>query len=513
MEQTFEFEQATRSPLMIYAPGIAKGVKVTSPSEFVDIFPTLCELSGLKIPEILEGKSLLPLIDGRKKSIKDVAVSQWAKGKTTGYSFRSEKYRYTAWLKPNVKSVDGVKSRDIIDEELYDYVNDPLETRNFIGVESHKAIHKELKAFAMTYFAQQSQPKVSVSKNAPSGSIKELLAKQYDPTRVYVGATLNHRQLGTFVEDLFLEQFTYTTPENCAKQSRVHPEPGVWDWTQIDAYLKFAKKNDIVVRVHGPVSPQASKWATADHRTPEELEKIYTEFLKASCKRYNKNKTVKWMDVVNETVTRKGEWFAEKPGTKDWQNPWTQIGLDKNGVPLYITKSFEIANKYATKKSLVFNQHGGMEPVMWERVKKTILYLREQGYRVDGLGWQAHFKSTEEVSLDKTSLDYFSNLVDWAHENDLDFHVTEIDYKIWDTNATAEALELQAAAYSNIMKILLSKKDSGVVTYNTWGMVDGVPQHKNRHMFMFDANGKEKPAFKAVKKAIENPNTPLVIKS
>lgn len=507
------FEQATRSPLMIYAPGIAKGVKVTSPSEFVDIFPTLCELSGLEIPANLDGKSLQPLMNASQKSVKDVAVSQWKKGKNTGYSFRSEKYRYTAWLKPNIKSVDGVKKSDIMVEELYDYVNDPLETTNFIDVASHKEIHKKMKAAAMAYFAAESTPKVSVAQEVPKESIKSLVEKHYDTDRVYIGATLNHRQLGTDVEKLFLEQFTYTTPENCAKQSRVHPEPGVWDWTQIDEYLAFAKKNNITVRVHGPVSPQASRWATSDNRKPEELEKVYTEFLKASCKRYNKNKTVKWMDVVNETVTRKGEWFAEKPGAKDWQNPWTQIGLDENGVPLYITKSFEIANKYAKKKSLVFNQHGGMEPVMWERVKKTILYLKEKGYRVDGLGWQAHFKSTEEVSLDKKSLEYFSELIDWAHANDLDFHVTEIDYKIWDGNATPEALELQAAAYANILKILLSKRHSGVVTYNTWGMVDGVGLHKDKHLFLFDANGKAKPAFKEVKKAIENPNTPLITKT
>ena len=46
-------------------------------------------------------------------------------------------------------------------------------------------------------------------------------------------------------------------------------------------------------------------------------------------------------------------------------------------MPLYITKAFEIANKYAPNISLVFNQHGGMEPKMWDNVKKTILYLRD----------------------------------------------------------------------------------------------------------------------------------------
>ena len=67
------------------------------------------------------------------------------------------------------------------------------------------------------------------------------------------------------------------------------------------------------------------------------------------------------MDVVNETISRDGEWFAEKPGFKKWENPWTQIGLNDDGIPIYIIKAFEIANKYAPNISLVYNQHGGME--------------------------------------------------------------------------------------------------------------------------------------------------------
>ena len=41
--------------------------------------------------------------------------------------------------------------------------------------------------------------------------------------------------------------------------------------------------------------------------------------------RLNDEKTVKWMDVVNETVLRNGEWFKEKPGDSAWENPWTQM--------------------------------------------------------------------------------------------------------------------------------------------------------------------------------------------
>ena len=341
--------------------------------------------------------------------------------------------------------------------------------------------------------------RIAQDKNTP---IKSLLKKNHNTKRVYIGATLNHRQLGTFVADLFLSEFTYSTPENCAKQSRIHPKPNIWDWSRLDDYIKFAETHNITIRLHGPISPQASKWAKDDARTPKELEQNMTEYFTALCKRYNKSKTVKWIDVVNETITREGTWMKEKEGADKWENPWTQIGMDKDSVPLYITKAFKIANVHAKRKSLVFNQHGGMEPAMWEKVKTTILYLKDQGYRVDGLGWQAHLKSDENVMLDKNSLSYLSNLIDWAHANDLDFHVTEIDFKIMDDTNLSKDLERQASAYSNVLKVLLSKTTTGVVTYNTWGMVDVPGEHTDKHRFIFDKNGNPKPAYNAIKAAL-----------
>ncbi|MFT5461136.1 MAG: arylsulfatase A-like enzyme [Planctomycetota bacterium] len=50
-------------PLIIYAPGLEPGV-VDSPVSLVDVMPTVLELLGEAIPEGLDGRSLLPLIEG-----------------------------------------------------------------------------------------------------------------------------------------------------------------------------------------------------------------------------------------------------------------------------------------------------------------------------------------------------------------------------------------------------------------------------------------------------------------
>jgi len=503
------FEQATRSPLIIYNPKTKVAQKVISPTEFVDIFPTLTDMAQIDPISNLDGTSLLPLMMGQQQTVKDFAVSQYPRNQKMGYSFRTTTYRYTLWIDKS-KIGQKVNDKDIVQEELFDYSTDPLETKNHIGLDGYAEIYGELKKKALAFLSptitssSESQSKPLVKKE--STGIKDLLASNgYDSKRVYVGATLNHKQLNTEVSDLFLDEFTYSTPENCAKQPRIHPQPGVWDWRLVDDYVDFADKHNITLRIHGPISPQASHWAKADNRTKEELEKNMEEYFTALCKRMNKEPSVKWMDVVNETITPEGNWFEEKPGVTLWENPWEQIGRDENDVPLYITRAFEIANTYAAKKSLVFNQHGGMEPKMWEKVKETILYLKKKGYRVDGLGWQAHLRSDKPLALDKKQLKYFASLIDWAHQNGLDFHVTEIDYKIWDSVQSQQALKEQADAYANILKVLLSKRHQGVVTYNTWGMVDGLKgKHHDKYRFIYDQNLNPKPAYFALREVIVN---------
>jgi arylsulfatase A-like enzyme/GH35 family endo-1,4-beta-xylanase len=509
------FEQATRSPLIIYNPKTRAAQKIISPTEFVDIFPTLTDLAQIMPPSNVDGTSLLPMMMGQQQSVKEFAVSQYPRNNKMGYSFRTAAHRYTLWIEKS-KIGQKISSKDIVQEELFDYNSDPLETKNHIGIAGYNKVYNDLKSKALSFLSPtvKSTSKLEAVPVSYEKGIKNLISeKGYDPDQVYIGATLNHRQLNTKVSDLFLQEFTYSTPENCAKQARIHPKPGVWDWNLINDYLDFADKNNITLRIHGPISPQASHWAKTDSRTKEELEKNMVEFFTALCKRMNKEPSVKWMDVVNETITPEGEWFEEKPGVKLWENPWEQIGRDENDVPLYITKAFEIANKYATEKSLVFNQHGGMEPKMWDKVKETILYLKAQGYRVDGLGWQAHLRSNKPLALDKKQLDYFASLIDWAHQHGLDFHVTEIDYQIMDSSINLKSLQDQASAYSNILKVLLSKRKNGVVTFNTWGMIDkNTGRHHDKFRFIFDKNSNPKPAYFALGEAVVKPDDKLILK-
>src|SRR5690606_18654894 len=54
------FERALHTPLMVCAPGMAAGQTAPGLAQNLDIYPTLCELTGLPTPGHVQGTSLVP---------------------------------------------------------------------------------------------------------------------------------------------------------------------------------------------------------------------------------------------------------------------------------------------------------------------------------------------------------------------------------------------------------------------------------------------------------------------
>lgn len=151
-------EQATISPLIISVPGLTGGEVYDYPTEFIDVFPTLCELSGLEIPESdLDGVSLLPALKDHNTRLKDYAISQFHRGpKRQGYTIRNEHYRYTEWLGGGFAST-GMEFREelIVAQELYDMVSDPGETENVVHKKEYKHIGEEMSKDLHEFFKQE----------------------------------------------------------------------------------------------------------------------------------------------------------------------------------------------------------------------------------------------------------------------------------------------------------------------------------------------------------------------
>lgn len=149
------FEQATRLPLIIYDPGKKPG-KSTIPVETLDIYPTLCELAGLKPEPTLQGKSLEPLLDGKRTDM-EYAVSQWPayrKYNGMGYTVRTERYRYTEWYK-DYRSTQPLNGKKPTARELYDYEKDPLETHNYVNDPEYKEVVREMQKLMHDFLKSQ----------------------------------------------------------------------------------------------------------------------------------------------------------------------------------------------------------------------------------------------------------------------------------------------------------------------------------------------------------------------
>lgn len=133
------FEQATRVPLIIKVPGGVVNNPHARPVELLDVFPTLCELSGIATPEGLEGLSLASIVKSNKPNKKGFAISQYPRGKAMGYSIRNDRYRYTEWLNEEKDTNNPIAT------ELYDYDNDPLETINLSGDANYQSVINSMK--------------------------------------------------------------------------------------------------------------------------------------------------------------------------------------------------------------------------------------------------------------------------------------------------------------------------------------------------------------------------------
>jgi len=138
-------ENDVNAPLILSAPGMkAAGGHSDALVEFVDIYPSLCDLAGIPLPATLEGMSVKPLLDDPGRPWKTAAFSQYPRnagktgaGKLMGYTMRTDRYRLTVW----VSATDHTK---IDATELYDHQSDPQENYNIAKKPENAALVHQL---------------------------------------------------------------------------------------------------------------------------------------------------------------------------------------------------------------------------------------------------------------------------------------------------------------------------------------------------------------------------------
>lgn len=118
-------EEVIRVPLVIRAPGMPRG-QSRSIVELVDLYPTICELTGVAIPPACQGNSLLPVLTDAGAVVKSEALSF-----RNGTSLREDRWHY---MRYNDET-----------EELYDMSDDPEEMQNLAASGDHTDVLSELR--------------------------------------------------------------------------------------------------------------------------------------------------------------------------------------------------------------------------------------------------------------------------------------------------------------------------------------------------------------------------------
>ncbi len=153
------WEEATHIPLTVYAPGVTKpDTSSSQPVALIDLYPTLCDLVKVPLPEHLDGKSFKPLLLDPAAKRDRPAVTCMGGGAKAGYAARDERWRY-------IRYADG-------SEELYDHDNDPHEWTNLADQVQHIAEKVRLAGFFPKEFKNAVRPAEEIVHAAsPSGSV------------------------------------------------------------------------------------------------------------------------------------------------------------------------------------------------------------------------------------------------------------------------------------------------------------------------------------------------------
>jgi len=133
------YEPSSGTPLIVRPPGRAKAPReVTSLTSNIDLAPTLLEMAGVTPPKAMQGRSLAPLLDGRKSETGELAVY--------GHFYESDDGDHQA---PKYVAITTVRHKlvyyyELNEWEIFDLSKDPNETRNLWPSKVNPNVRAEL---------------------------------------------------------------------------------------------------------------------------------------------------------------------------------------------------------------------------------------------------------------------------------------------------------------------------------------------------------------------------------
>ena len=137
-DKRFMYEESFRTPLVIYFPGGKHG-DIAQMVQNIDYAPTILEAAGVDVPDDIQGKSMLPLLKGKKPR-------DWRKSLYYHYYEYPAEHSVCKHYGVRTKRYSLIHFYDDIDAwELYDLKRDPQQMHNIYGKPGTERITRKLK--------------------------------------------------------------------------------------------------------------------------------------------------------------------------------------------------------------------------------------------------------------------------------------------------------------------------------------------------------------------------------
>jgi arylsulfatase A-like enzyme len=141
------YEPAVRAPLLVRMPGVTKaGASNSALAEFIDIPPTLLEACGVKVPESVQGKSLLPVLSGKATTHRERVFVEYSENEEAMVRTAEWKLIYTTGARKREDGYETGKPLPGRVVQLFDVRADPDETTNLAKKPEQAERVKELTA-------------------------------------------------------------------------------------------------------------------------------------------------------------------------------------------------------------------------------------------------------------------------------------------------------------------------------------------------------------------------------
>lgn len=129
------YEHSIRVPLILRGPGLPAGRRSDALVQSYDLFPTICELVGTAAPPNVEGRSLLPLIEGKVERVRETVFSLYKDCQRMVSDGRWKLIRYQR----SAATGAGVERL-----QLFDLQADPWETRDLSSDPAQREVIRRL---------------------------------------------------------------------------------------------------------------------------------------------------------------------------------------------------------------------------------------------------------------------------------------------------------------------------------------------------------------------------------